>query len=46
MKNAIAGKGAVISALKAQMPGLKAMQRLFDEARALEEAPDKENLET
>ena len=46
MKNAIAGKEAVISVLKAQMPGLKAMQRLLDEVRALEEAPDKENVET
>ena len=44
MKNAIAGKEAVISAVKAQMPGLKAVQRLLDEARALE--PDKENVET
>ncbi len=44
MKNAIAGKEAVISAVKAQMPGLKAVQRLLDEARALE--PGKENVET
>ena len=46
MKNAIAGIEAVFSAVKAQMPGLKAVQRLLDEARALEEAPDKENVET
>ncbi len=46
LRNQIAGRNAALSSVKALMPGLKAMQRRLDEARALEEAPDKENVET
>ena len=41
-ENVLAGHKAVVSAVKAQMPGLKAVQRLLDEAHALEENPSEE----